>query len=634
MCLLNFVSPCQFFTKIVLSDGEHYCNGMLATQLNHFVHSGQIQENTLIQISDYMNNTVQGRVVIIVLNLMVVLANHPERIGSPIDIGKTTIGQITSDSHATNSNNTTQTITTQPIYSRTHPTDTASSKTASIMPPSSSVNPYGGSKPAMMVPSAPIVRSTATMGVPLTPISQLNMYQNRWTIQARVTSKSDIRSWSNARGEGTLFSVELLDSSAVDVKATFFKEAVDKFYGMLEVNNVYTFSGGRLKVANTQYNSCKCPYEITFDQNSEIHKVNDTGDIQSQRYDFVSIASLETADAGTTVDILVYIKSVGEPTTLISKKTGQELIKCDLTVFDQSATEICLTVWGDQARQAPSLYGTPSQSVGPVMVAFRRVRISDYGGKTLSTTTNGAATRISSPLSLPEANALQQWWQQQQRNGAATIRSLSTNSAAGGNAAANISLLDRKDIRAIQMEQLGLDPEKADWISLAGTVTFLKKDKEGGAWYPACANAGEPCKNRFKATQTTDNNWFCDKCQGTYPNCVRRWIFSATISDDTSTTWVSFFNEQAEILLGGVTADQVYSQVFMDPSFGGGGSIQQQDVYDSYFAKVMNTDWIFKCKVKQEMMGDEARVKTSVHSLHPIHYAKECMDLLDAIAKF
>ena len=35
----------------------------------------------------------------------------------------------------------------------------------------------------------------------------------RWTIKARVTSKSQIRKWSNAKGEGHLFSIDLMDSS-------------------------------------------------------------------------------------------------------------------------------------------------------------------------------------------------------------------------------------------------------------------------------------------------------------------------------------------------------------------------------------------------------------------------------------
>ena len=34
------------------------------------------------------------------------------------------------------------------------------------------------------------------------PIKDLNQYINRWTIRARVTAKSDIRRYSNVRGEG------------------------------------------------------------------------------------------------------------------------------------------------------------------------------------------------------------------------------------------------------------------------------------------------------------------------------------------------------------------------------------------------------------------------------------------------
>lgn len=35
----------------------------------------------------------------------------------------------------------------------------------------------------------------------------------RWTIRARVTNKSSIRNWSNSKGEGKLFSFEILDES-------------------------------------------------------------------------------------------------------------------------------------------------------------------------------------------------------------------------------------------------------------------------------------------------------------------------------------------------------------------------------------------------------------------------------------
>ena len=58
------------------------------------------------------------------------------------------------------------------------------------------------------------------------------------------------------------------------------------------------------------------------------------------------------------------------------------------------------------------------------------------------------------------------------------------------------------------------------------------------------------------------------------------------------------------------------------------------DSYDSVFARVMYSEWIFKCKVKNEIHNDESRVKTSVYSLHPVDYLKESQDLLAAIEKF
>ena len=45
------------------------------------------------------------------------------------------------------------------------------------------------------------------------PISGLSPYQSRWTIRARVASKPSIRTWSNSRGEGRVFNVDLVDET-------------------------------------------------------------------------------------------------------------------------------------------------------------------------------------------------------------------------------------------------------------------------------------------------------------------------------------------------------------------------------------------------------------------------------------
>ena len=44
------------------------------------------------------------------------------------------------------------------------------------------------------------------------PIREISTYTGRnWTIKARVTSKSQMRTFANDRGSGKVFSVDLLD---------------------------------------------------------------------------------------------------------------------------------------------------------------------------------------------------------------------------------------------------------------------------------------------------------------------------------------------------------------------------------------------------------------------------------------
>ena len=389
------------------------------------------------------------------------------------------------------------------------------------------------------------------------------------------------------------------------MRCTFFKEAVDKFHHFLEEGRVYTFSGGKLKVANMQYNTCKSQFEITFDQNSEI-QLDTSGDDIRDSYSFVKIAALENVEPQGFVDILAVVKHVGETSSIVSKKSGKELLKCELTVEDDSGAEVRLTMWGDTASTAQSKFGN-----GPI-VAFKRARVSDYGGRTLS----GGSFEVNP--NIPQAQQLRQWWAVHGNKTAS--RSLST--TMGGNRGPE-PFEQRKNVSSIKSEQMGYN-EKPDWLSFKATITFLKKDKQGddGAWYTACANSGEPCRNMYKATQTSDGNWHCDKCQQTSENCVRRYIFSGTVADDTCTSWVSIFNEQAEVLLDGAKADDLYAHVA-----NGDG----RDIYDSTFAKATYSDWILKCKVKQELVGDEQRVKTSLVSLSPVDYAAESRSLLKAL---
>lgn len=47
--------------RIILSDGEHFLQAMLATQLNHLVQDGSINKNTIAIIDKLTCNFVQGK---------------------------------------------------------------------------------------------------------------------------------------------------------------------------------------------------------------------------------------------------------------------------------------------------------------------------------------------------------------------------------------------------------------------------------------------------------------------------------------------------------------------------------------------------------------------------------------------
>lgn len=84
-----------------------------------------------------------------------------------------------------------------------------------------------------MVPPSkqPYIANRNIKIIDLRPI--LSDYQN-WTIKARVTAKHSIRHWSNERGKGKLFNMDLMDTSG-QIRVTCFKDLVDKFYDMIEV---------------------------------------------------------------------------------------------------------------------------------------------------------------------------------------------------------------------------------------------------------------------------------------------------------------------------------------------------------------------------------------------------------------
>lgn len=333
------------------------------------------------------------------------------------------------------------------------------------------------------------------------PIESLSPYHNKWVIKARLMSKSIIRTWSNAKGEGKLFSFDLCDESG-EIRATAFQAQVDKYYDMLEVDKVYYISKCTLKPANKQYSTLKNDYEMTLGNESVIQECTDVSQIPAIKYNFIQISEVGNLDAGASVDVIAVCKETSDLVNLTSK-AGRDLTKREITLVDQSNTAITMTLWGEEAKNFDGL----EQPV----VLIKGAKIGEYGGgKTLGT---ASGTSIKMNPDIPEGHKLRGWFD---NNGLSSdVKQLSTRTAGNlGGEWANFHESKLKNFGA---------GDKPDYYQLKG---FIHNIRSSNAFYKACP--AESCNK--KVVDQENGTYRCDKCNTETSNFKYRLLVNVSRS--------------------------------------------------------------------------------------------------------
>ncbi|KAJ5234479.1 Replication factor A protein 1 [Penicillium citrinum] len=555
--------------RAVFSDIANYVQTMLASQeANHVVTDGSLRKGCFVRLKSFQANSVKGKKILIILDLEVLKElGEAEKIGEP------------------------------------KPLEVKAEEDEKPQPTTMSSNGFYGSKPAAQPQQQnrpqPIRGPAASAHASIHPIEAISPYNNKWTIKARCTSKSNIKTWHNKNGEGKLFSVNLLDDSG-EIRATGFNDQCDVLYDLFQEGNVYYISSPcRVQMAKKQFTNLNNDYELTFERDTVVEKAEDQSDVPQIRFNFTSVGDLQTVEKDTTTDVIGILKEVGESSQIISKGTGKPYDKRELTLVDNTGFSVRLTIWGATANN----FNVPPESV----VAFKGVKVSDFGGRSLSLLSSGTMTV---DPDIGEAHRLKGWYDAQGRT-----ESFTSHASLSGATNSNMKPDRFKTVAQVTEEQLGMS-EQPDYFSLKATVVFIKQD---ATWcYPACLS--ERCNK--KVTELDPGQWRCEMCDKSHPKPEYRYIMPISVSDHTGQLWLSCFDETGRLIMG-MSADDLMQLHEDDPV-----------AFGEVFQEANCRTWNFRCRAKIDTYGEQQRVRYQVSSASPVNYSEEASRLAEIISSY
>ncbi|XP_062169595.1 replication protein A 70 kDa DNA-binding subunit B [Alnus glutinosa] len=454
---------------------------------------------------------------------------------------------------------------------------------------------------------APAARMSMTRRV--FPLVSLNPYQGSWTIKVRVTSKGNMRTYKNARGEGCVFNIELTDEDGTQIQATMFNEAAKKFYDRFQLGKVYYISKGSLKLANKQFKTVKNDYEMTLNENSEVEEArNEETFVPETKFDFVQIDELGPyVNAKELVDVIGVVQNVS-PTMSIRRKSDNENIpKRDITIADETKKTVVVSLWNELATNiGQELLDTANQS--PI-VAIKSLRVGDFQGVSLSTI--GRSTVIVNP-DIPEAKKLRSWYDSEGKE--SSMASVSAGMSPSTKSGSRSMYSDRISLSHVTSNP-SLGEDKPVFFSIRGYISFIKPDQT--MWYRACKTCNK------KVTEALGAGYWCEGCQKNEEECNLRYIMVVKVSDASGEAYLSAFNEDAEKIVG-CSADELEKLK------------SQVGEENSFQTKLKEATWnshLFRISVAQNEYNHEKRQRITVRAVAPVDFAAESRFLLEEISK-
>jgi replication factor A1 len=211
--------------------------------------------------------------------------------------------------------------------------------------------------------------------------------------------------------------------------------------------------------------------------------------------------------------------------TINSSKTNKDFSKRDLTIADDTQTSVKLTIWGNTAQS----FNTPVESI----IAFKGVKVSDFGGRSLSLLSSGSMTV---DPDIDEAHKLRGWYTAVGQN--ATFNTHNIGGDSGGGYKQNY-----KVIADILNDEQVIAGDTAAYFNVKASIIYISQKTLA---YPACSTPG--CNK--KVIEEQPGEYLCEKCDKRFPEPNWRYIVSFNVADHTGTMWLNSFDDAGQLIFG------------------------------------------------------------------------------------
>ena len=467
-----------------------------------------------------------------------------------------------------------------------------------------------------------------------TSLKLLTTLSKDYKLLVKVTSKGEVKQYKS--GKGKLFSFVMMDELGNKMQAVAFDKVVDKFIDEITENEIYEISGGYIRTSDKRFDPPGSDYKLIVTESTTIIKKNDEEKNFKDKFTdpdnkFWSLNEVKDAPVNTIVNVVCIVADKGE-TNYKDTKSGSILIR-KMYVMDQSSEKMELTLW----RNLTQL----NVNNGDILVC-KKIRVNDFGGKNLTSTTESKiyinpiitdfpeiSKEIQSLKIYSEQNELNKDINQDEKNSNNNNENNNIkkkeeikNNIINNNISANIIQKKEYNDKIVYIDYI-LDEmnkyimtdfdRRFPFYKIRATVTHLGHTEKN--FYPGCPN--RECNRKLTFA---NGDWICQSCRQSFKNPRYYYSLNIRVKDCSSEYWVDIFGKPAEMIMN-ISADD-YRNILVN---------RDEEKLSQISEGVEYKEFYFLLKVKLNKYNDTTKKKFTATKIEKINKKENIGRLINDI---